>query len=66
MVVPVPIAILAAEARFHRERLALYRQRRYGSRPTTEARFRQLERACALAEGRLETARSERPGGDHL
>jgi hypothetical protein len=59
MAVPVPILILEAEARFHRERLGLYRARRYGSRPTSEMRFRQLERACNLAEARLRQARSE-------
>jgi hypothetical protein len=56
MAVPLPIAILEAEARFHRERLALYRARRYGSRPTSEARFRQLTRASRLADERLRSA----------
>jgi hypothetical protein len=50
---------LEAEARFHRERLALYRARRYGGRPTSEARFRELERAARLANGRLLFARRE-------
>jgi hypothetical protein len=62
MVVPVSIAILEAEARFHGERLALYRARRYGSRPTNEARFRALERAAKLANERLRQARSTARG----
>ena len=60
MAVPLSIAILEAEARFHGERLALYRARRYGSRPTSEARFRQLTRASRLADERP----PQRPGGD--
>ena len=63
MAIPVPILLLEAEARFHRERLGLYRARRYGSRPTSEMRFRQLERASTLAEARLKHARSELPDG---
>jgi hypothetical protein len=65
MAVP-EIAILEAEARFHRERLALYRARRYGSRPTSEARFRQLDRACELAERRLQLARQAEPVDEDL
>jgi hypothetical protein len=56
MAVPVFIAILEAEARFHGERLALYRSRRYGSRPTSGARFRGLKRIQA-ADERLRQAR---------
>lgn len=51
------LALLQAEARFHRERLALYRARRYAGRPTSEARFRELERAADVANGRLLLAR---------
>lgn len=59
------IALLEAEARFHRERLALYRARRYGSRPTSEARFRDLERAAELADRRVQSAhRGERVSDD--
>jgi hypothetical protein len=60
------VAILEAEARFHRERLALYRARRYGSRPTSETRFRQLERASELAERRLQLARQAEPVNEDL
>jgi hypothetical protein len=57
MAVPLLIAILEAEARFHGERLALYRSQRYGSRPTSEARFRDLARASRLADEHLRSAR---------
>ena len=59
MVVPPSIAILEAEARFHKERLALYKARRYGSRPTSEVRFRQLTRASQRADEYLRRARAE-------
>jgi hypothetical protein len=62
MAVPPTLALLEAEARFHRERLALYRARRWGSRPTSETRFRQLQRAADLAERRLQVARHK--GGE--
>ena len=48
---------LEAEARFHRDRLALYRARVYASKPTSDARLRELERASALADERLRTSR---------
>jgi hypothetical protein len=64
MAVPLPIAILEADARFHRARLALYRARRYGSRPTSEARFREFERAAELADDRVRRARAERIAAD--
>ena len=51
------LAALEADARFHRERLALYRARRHSSRPTSEGRYRELEHASRLAEGRLLHAR---------
>lgn len=51
------LVLLEAEARFHRERLALYRARRYAGRPTSEGRFRELKRAADLANGRLLLAR---------
>jgi hypothetical protein len=53
------LALIEAEARFHRERLALYRARRYGGRPTSEPRYRELERAAQRANGRLLLARRE-------
>ena len=51
--IDLPMVALEADARYHRERLALYRARRYGPRPTSEARFRELERAVRRAEERL-------------
>jgi hypothetical protein len=59
MAVPASIAILDAEARFHRERLALYRARRYGSRPASEVRFRELSRASLRADRHLRRARAD-------
>ena len=50
---------LQAEARYHRERLSLYRARAYGSDTTTPARLRELERAAAQAEQRLGSAREK-------
>ena len=51
------LAVLEAEARFHGERLALYRARRYGTRPTSEARFRELTLASRRADEYLRQAR---------
>ena len=48
---------LEAQARYHRERLALYRARMQGSHPTSTGRLRELERAAAMADDRLRTAR---------
>jgi hypothetical protein len=53
------VARLKAEARYHRERLALYRARAYGSDTTTPQRLRELERAAAQAEQRLRTVREK-------
>lgn len=58
MALPASIAILEAEARFHNERLALYRARRYGPRPASEARFRELTRAARRADEYLRQARA--------
>ena len=62
MAVSAPIQVLEAEARFHGERLALYRARRYGSRPTSEARFRELTRAARKADEYLRRARADAHG----
>jgi hypothetical protein len=59
--VDLPVPVLEADARFHRERLALYRARRYGPRATSEVRFRELERAVALAEQRLRARTGSSP-----
>jgi len=59
-VAPPDIAELEAEERYHRERLALYRARSYGSRPTSPARLRELGRIWENAKARLTHARSQR------
>jgi hypothetical protein len=47
---------LRVDARYRRERHDLYRAKMYGPRPTSPVQLRELERACALAEGRLRRA----------
>ncbi len=51
---------LRAEAQHARQRYDLYKARAYGQRPTSEARMRELQRACEQAEARLRTAQAER------
>jgi hypothetical protein len=55
---------LRAKAKFARERYQLYRAKAYGDQPTSEARLRELQRACEQAEARLSFASAEerRPG----
>jgi hypothetical protein len=48
---------LEAEARYQRDRLALYRARVYGSKPTSPRRLRELERTSRAADARLRAAR---------
>jgi hypothetical protein len=50
---------LRAEARYHRERLALYRARAYGGSLTSATRLRELERASEVAAQRLRRAQRE-------
>jgi hypothetical protein len=50
---------LAAEARYHRERLQLYRAKFHGPRPATLIRLLELERLSAYADGRLRRAKRE-------
>ena len=45
--------MLDAEARYHRDRLALYRARVYANKPTSATRLRELERTAAAADARL-------------
>jgi hypothetical protein len=49
---------LEAEARYHRERAALYRARTYGSQPTSPDRLQKLEQASEYADQRLQRARA--------
>ena len=51
------VAVADAEARYHRDRLALYRARVYGGKSTSLARLRELERAAAYAEDRARRVR---------
>jgi hypothetical protein len=51
---------LNVAARYHRERLALYRARVYGGSLTSATRLRELERASDFAEQRLRRAQRER------
>jgi hypothetical protein len=53
------LAEIEAQARYHRDRLALYRARMHGAHPTSLLRLRELERAASAADDRLRTARRE-------
>lgn len=55
------LAELEAQARYHRERLALYQARVYASKPTTAERLRELKQASETAQARLRHARSKQP-----
>jgi hypothetical protein len=48
---------LEDNARYHRDRVALYRARMHGSHATSVGRLEELERASAAADERLRTAR---------
>jgi hypothetical protein len=50
---------LGAEARYHRQRLDLYRARLYGGRALSRARLEEFERAADTAEARLRQARGD-------
>jgi hypothetical protein len=52
---------LELEARYRRERLALYRARIYRDRSTTAVRLRELERLSHQADQRLAITRSRSP-----
>jgi hypothetical protein len=47
---------LEAEARYHRERLDLYKAKTYGPRATSDSRLRELERMDRGAASRLRRA----------
>lgn len=53
---------LRAEARWHRQRLDLYRAKVLNGKPSTPARLRELEQAAEAAAARL--AHAEREAGD--
>jgi hypothetical protein len=44
---------LGAEARYHRDRLALYHARVVSAKPASAARLRELQRTSAAADARL-------------
>jgi hypothetical protein len=48
---------LEDQARYHRDRLALYRARMHSSRATSVGRMEELEHAATAADERLRTAR---------
>jgi hypothetical protein len=50
---------LRAQAQHARQRYDLYKARVYGQRPTSEARLRELQRACEAAEARLHAAEAD-------
>jgi len=54
---PTDLSELEAQARYHRDRLALYRARMHGAHPTSVGRLEELERASAAADERLRTVR---------
>ena len=47
---------LRADARYQNDRYALYRARALTGKPTTDSRMRELERAAAGAQARLDRA----------
>lgn len=54
---PENLSDLEAQARYHRDRLALYRAKLHGPRATSIERLRELEQASTAADERLRTAR---------
>ena len=54
------LARLEAEARYARDRYALYRAKAYGPGETSDTRMRELARRSEQAEARLQAARRRR------
>jgi len=52
---------LRAEARYHRQRLDLYRARLYAGRALSVARLEEFQRVCDAAADRLDQARKGAP-----
>jgi hypothetical protein len=50
---------LRVDARYHRQRLDLYRAKVYGPRPTSPSRLKELERASVLSASLLRRAEQE-------
>jgi hypothetical protein len=55
---PSELQQIGAQARYHRDRLALYRARLLSAHPTSPHRLRELEQISAAADARLRHARS--------
>lgn len=55
------IEALREDARYRRERLALYRARLYGGRPLDASKLRELERSSDGAAARLRQAERQAP-----
>ena len=60
---PPSINELRVEARYRRDRLALYRARALSAKPTSQERMRALERESASAELRLREALARQAPG---
>ena len=54
---PADLGDIEAQARYHRDRLALYRARMQGSHPTSMVRLGELELTATAAAERAHTAR---------
>jgi hypothetical protein len=59
---PASVDELRAEARYQRDRLALYRRRGLIGKPSSSTRLRELERLAASAGDRLRRALGRRDG----
>jgi len=53
----VDVSVAEAEARYHRDRLALYKARVHSGKPTSLPRLGELERTAARAEARARRVR---------
>ena len=53
----VDVSVAHAEARYHWERLALYRARVHSGKPTSLSRLQELERTASRAEARARRVR---------
>ena len=61
MTAPDHLDQLRAEVAYRRQRLALYRAKTYGRRPTSAARLSELEREYELAVSRVKRATTNEP-----
>ncbi len=53
----IDVSVAKAEARYHRDRLALYKARVHSGKPTSLTRLGELERTAARAEARMRRVR---------